>query len=74
MDRSIDVHCIKRYKNLRETSVDETERRTIQRLLDEEEAGASPLSTNDTAGGIRSSTTKEPLIFLPLPFRQLTSR
>ena len=29
---------IKRYQNLLETSVDETERRTIQRLLTEEEA------------------------------------
>jgi hypothetical protein len=29
---------IKRYRNLLETSVDETERRTIQRLLTEEEA------------------------------------
>jgi hypothetical protein len=37
---------IKRYQNLLETSVDETERRTIQRLLAEEEAkqrkGAPP--------------------------------
>jgi hypothetical protein len=37
---------IKRYQNLLETSVDETERRTIQRLLTEEEAkqrkGAPP--------------------------------
>jgi len=29
---------IKRFQNLLETSVDETERRTIQRLLTEEEA------------------------------------
>jgi len=29
---------IRRYKNLLETSVDETERRTIQKLLTEEEA------------------------------------
>ena len=29
---------IKRYRNLLETSVDETERQTIQNLLDEEEA------------------------------------
>jgi hypothetical protein len=29
---------IKRYQNLLETSVDETERRTIQKLLTEEEA------------------------------------
>jgi hypothetical protein len=29
---------IKRYQNLLETSIDETERRTIQKLLTEEEA------------------------------------
>ena len=38
MDESLDVHNIKRYKNLLETSVDEIERRTIQKMLDAEEA------------------------------------
>ena len=38
MDRSFDVQIIKRYKNLLATSVDETERRTIQKLIAQEEA------------------------------------
>jgi hypothetical protein len=40
MDQVEFVHSpnIKRYQNLLETSVDETERRTIQKLLTEEEA------------------------------------
>jgi hypothetical protein len=40
MDHFESVHGqdIKRYRNLLETSIDETERRTIQKLLVEEEA------------------------------------
>ena len=40
MDQFEFVHGqdIKRYRNLLETSIDETERRTIQKLLAEEEA------------------------------------
>src|SRR6476660_5253202 len=38
MDRSFDVHIIKRYKNLLETSVNATERRTIKKMLLQEEA------------------------------------
>jgi hypothetical protein len=36
---------IKRFRNLLETSVDETERRTIQRLLTEEVATKAALAT-----------------------------
>jgi len=50
MDRSIDVHAVKRYKNLLETSVDETERRTIKRLLAEE----------DTRQSLHASSQKAP--------------
>jgi hypothetical protein len=41
---------IKRFRNLLETSVDETERRTIQRLLTEELAKAG-LATKEIGGG-----------------------
>jgi len=41
---------IKRFRNLLETSVDETERRTIQRLLREEVAKAV-LATKEIGGG-----------------------
>jgi hypothetical protein len=46
---------IKRYRNLLETSVDETERRTIQRLLTKEEAKQHklhpPVSPSSRSGG-----------------------
>ncbi len=38
---------IKRFQNLLETSVDETERRTLQRLLLEEKAKEEPASEPD---------------------------
>jgi hypothetical protein len=38
MDQFVVAQNIRRYRNLLETSVDETERQTIQNLLDEEEA------------------------------------
>jgi hypothetical protein len=38
MDQFVLAQNIKRYRNLLETSVNETERQTIQNLLDEEEA------------------------------------
>ena len=38
MDQFVFSQNIMRYRNLLETSVDETERQTIQNLLDEEEA------------------------------------
>jgi hypothetical protein len=41
---------IKRFQNLLATSVDETERRTIQRLLTEEVAKAA-LATKEIEGG-----------------------
>jgi hypothetical protein len=38
MDRYVNSQLLKRYRNLLETSVDETERQTIQRMLTEAEA------------------------------------
>ena len=38
MDQFVDVLTLKRYQNLLEISADETERRTIQKMITEEEA------------------------------------
>ena len=48
---------IKRFQNLLETSVDETERKTIQRLIDEEEA---KYDAHFTADGCRPATAPPP--------------